>query len=1763
MPRMRYQTVRVCLFLGILAMGTTSPAFSAGTREQDFKAVNGAESWDYRYDISTLPPGKYNILVQGTDKAGNVSVAGPYNIYVDPKSDLPVVSVSTPFSGQRVGGDLTVVGTAVDDDGVGRVEVSVDKAEYAPADGKDFWTWSFPVGSIADGPHTVSARAVDVNGLAGVPVTVKFNLDTRAPVIRMTSAESGVLAGGTLALAGTAEDLNGVKSMSVSTNDRASFQPLGIKTEQGGIRARFSMNVDTRKLKDGPHVYWFRALDRTGSVGTLAFLFFVDNTGPVVQVLSPAPTSRSPGKVTVVGKLTELVGIKSLSWNAGEAGAGEVPLTPGDPYWTQDIDFSKSKGSSARVVFTAVDRAGNRTVAPLEVGLSAAEADLPVLALRSPSAAARYGASVPLAGSVRDDDGAAAIAWSLDGKAPVRVDTAEAFSLLLPDVAPGKHRLAVHGIDVNGTPGKDVVVDFVSTGTAGAVSMDTVTTGNGTAGSPFQTGVEIDRHRPNVLHGRVITPARIASISVTFNGAGAEPPAIRQGPPGQTLFDVKVPPAVPFGVVVVDVTARDEYGQAAEQKFLLHVTNTSRRVTEPGLQFFDARIRADGTVALGPDGVLAGILAGEEIASVALEPATDLVSVSSDGDRILVRAARPGASEPVRVKVVTKKGHSFFSEPWRFVTDSEDVTDAPRVALASLVRGKDTRDYSPGMMLELAPGELFTGTITGTVKTAEYSLAGAAARPLPVRKPQKAGPPSAFDLPLSPDLPYGRTDIRISVTDESGRRGDFQGFFYRVDPVDAAGAVSDEEGISFADSRIGADGAVLLAPRETLEGYYNGRPVTQAVLEPQTPVLSVSFVGNRLILAAAEEGLDAAVRLRITTADGDTIRSGPLSVRVDAAPPELTVSEPHPGAWTGSRFVLTGTATDTGGPVTVEYSPGGDAGPFVTAPVAAGAFQAAVDLAGIPDGDVQILVRARDAAGRLSTVSVPVSKDTEAPVLTQLTPSAEDPVNGIITVSAAAADAGLVDHAELTTDGTTWTAIPGTTVVHAQVDLSKVDPAKVALRVTDRGGNSAVFSPVVNRQQAADVPVVDIQAPQDGDIQRADFVVSGTALDDDGIGAILYRVDGGEWARLPGAATFSIPLALADLADNEHTVDVKAEDLNGVPSEPLTRTLRVSRAEPASRLVSPPLATTSRGIIDLGGQTVDKNGVAEVFLSFDNGQTFQRAEGKDSWTYRLDTRVLKDGTYSVFIRAVDSYGTVGLASTLVSVDNTAPEIVVDEPRDGAAVSGSFTLAGRDRDDIAVSTMTASIRPLGSAVEPARIELPAAGPFSRSVDVSRLPAGWYDLSIEGVDRATNSSDVSRNLLVQPSSVGEHIDILFPANGETLHGQVAVSGRLNTVRAPQAVTLLVDGKEVGAATMGDDGYFAGTSAMEGLPDGVHQVTAEARFADGGPLDSEPRSITWAAAGPWVRLTSHALGAWVRGRPFLAGEAGSAPDAQAAAETDPGKKKRAAEAHRPVQVLVSMDNGRTFAVAQGTEKWRWRLETQNLADGPVRIMVKALFVDGATAVEETILRLDDTAPQVRLLEPPENGRFNGEVNLAGTAADENGVEQVRAVIRKGDKSSYEVPGFIQGLYLDAHVLGATDWDMGAGLTFFDQNVKLQAQVGMAPEGRFSGLMIGAKLLANIARLPFNYVFGPDLDFLSASFAVGANFSYATNTGTTLSFDQGVILGAVVAQLEFPIFKVKGWTAFNTWSTYTEYQLWFISSDVSAGVVNRLAFGVRIGLL
>ena len=75
----------VCFFA--IAVGSLHAMGHGETVETSAASL---DSWLETIDISGAKPGKYNILVTATDLAGNQALAGPYNLYIDPDSDLPV-----------------------------------------------------------------------------------------------------------------------------------------------------------------------------------------------------------------------------------------------------------------------------------------------------------------------------------------------------------------------------------------------------------------------------------------------------------------------------------------------------------------------------------------------------------------------------------------------------------------------------------------------------------------------------------------------------------------------------------------------------------------------------------------------------------------------------------------------------------------------------------------------------------------------------------------------------------------------------------------------------------------------------------------------------------------------------------------------------------------------------------------------------------------------------------------------------------------------------------------------------------------------------------------------------------------------------------------------------------------------------------------------------------------------------------------------------------------------------------------------------------------------------------------------------------------------------------------------------------------------------------------------------------------------------------------------------------------------------------------
>ena len=88
---------------GVLSLSFAAPFFGQFTSPKvESITARNLNSWEESFDLESRKPGKYNILINAKDLGGNEFTEGPYNIFIDPKSDLPVCSITNPFPNMRV-----------------------------------------------------------------------------------------------------------------------------------------------------------------------------------------------------------------------------------------------------------------------------------------------------------------------------------------------------------------------------------------------------------------------------------------------------------------------------------------------------------------------------------------------------------------------------------------------------------------------------------------------------------------------------------------------------------------------------------------------------------------------------------------------------------------------------------------------------------------------------------------------------------------------------------------------------------------------------------------------------------------------------------------------------------------------------------------------------------------------------------------------------------------------------------------------------------------------------------------------------------------------------------------------------------------------------------------------------------------------------------------------------------------------------------------------------------------------------------------------------------------------------------------------------------------------------------------------------------------------------------------------------------------------------------------------------------------------------
>ena len=1148
-------------------------------------------------------------------------------------------------------------------------------------------------------------------------------------------------------------------------------------------------------------------------------------------------------------------------------------------------------------------------------------------------------------------------------------------------------------------------------------------------------------------------------------------------------------------------------------------------------------------------------------------------------------------------------------------------------------RAQDTRDFYAGIEItQGVPAVVeFAVTAAAPITSATISFAGQPATTVNVRADREGV--ARADVPVPANMREGLTEIELRAIDRNGGEGVYVEYAYigstRIPDFrwvrpnqNAAGQI---QFTTAGETLLALTGTTVTSARLTGYGAENFRTEVDAYGRVQLTILAEGDFGP----------------LTLNVNGGNQTRE--FRALADFGGPSVELQKPP--RWVQNAVPVQFTVADANGIASVEYSTDlGDSWTHLlnSSEVAslrarnfANFIERTLDLSPLDDGTITILIRATDKINNVAVANVMVQKDTQAPQPRLIMPIADASVNGTIRLAIAVEEAGALSQINylqganrrqvyVEPEADQGYALPR--FFDVLLDFVEM-PLRENMRFAfeDAAGNRSELTAwpfVIDNEM--DIPVAHITLPLEGETITSDFEVSGVMFDDDAIKQIYWRIDNNAEQTLETGNGFSIAIPLASLTDNEHKVTIVAEDIYGVKSEPVTRNFRVSLSEPVAVVTAPAFDILAGGLIEMSGGAYDDNGIAKIQVSLDSSNSWSDARlnaygGTAEWFFTFNTVILPDGPNVVFLRATDKYDISAIYASLLNVDNTLPVITLDSPMDGVATTGIVNILGQIV-DVNLEEKTLQLRSLEGRPIPQGFLRHRVGqtPMLREeFDLSALRDGVYNIEVTATDKAGNETSVSRNVVLSRESKTNSVDILYPLNGEHVQGNFNLYGNTGGSDKAETVTLRINGVDVTTTEVTWTGYYCFALNEEFLENGLNEIVVHSDFGTDNLVLSPVRSLHYQGSGGWVTIDSLTMGDFAFERPWFVGRAGynlSEEDIELLAQ---GSKNLEKEVWDNVSgkvidyIDLSFDNGNTFVKAKGgrdaDSDWSYRLETGEMKEGLHYIIVRAKMKNGELAVTRSVLQVDKTPPRVRVIAPEPGGHYNYELEYTAIASDDVALADLQYHLRIGDKAAYEIPGFLQGLYFESVIPpfivqaannapglfagGATYMDVGMGLSFFDDNVKIQVQYGFMFQDiyesmggvdavRYGGHVLGLKLLANVYTYPFAILLGPDFEWLYGSVALGANFSlfdlannvnekFPNPDGTDATYTQSgksTWMSALLLQLELPKVSIPKKKYLRTFSMFTEGQLWFVPTDVNADklgiktVIPHVIMGLRL---
>ncbi|MBI9097457.1 MAG: Ig-like domain repeat protein [Spirochaetaceae bacterium] len=313
-----------------------------------YTLASGNYNWSDTYDTSAIiGPTAYTLWVRSVDLAGNISAASSVNFTIDQSSDNPVIEYSSITEGGVFGVNelplsKKISGTIEDDDAVDASTVQyrlyqengitlIDdwtNVSGQPSSDATFASWSHTLGAgVTDGKYQIQIRAADINdggvwdgnydwtetALQQITVDTTFptgsivTLDISSPYDASTDpqpASAGMLVYNSFDLIGTAADLNGIASVSYSS-DGTNYTAVDSFTEPNWSH---TVAVARGGAGDGSMTLYIRIEDTVGKITDKTLAINVDTVEPTGVWDYNNELTKVAGITSLDGTNTKVVG---------------------------------------------------------------------------------------------------------------------------------------------------------------------------------------------------------------------------------------------------------------------------------------------------------------------------------------------------------------------------------------------------------------------------------------------------------------------------------------------------------------------------------------------------------------------------------------------------------------------------------------------------------------------------------------------------------------------------------------------------------------------------------------------------------------------------------------------------------------------------------------------------------------------------------------------------------------------------------------------------------------------------------------------------------------------------------------------------------------------------------------------------------------------------------------------------------------------------------------------------------------------------------------------------------------------------------------------------------------------------------------------------------------------------------------------------------------------------------------------------------------